>query len=151
MPDILMKEQREKIAELREQVERLKKERDIKEHCIVQLESEHLLLKEQLAALAEQNEKMRDALASNICDLQEPNFVTLAAWRVREALSLPNLASPVLNRIRAEGMRMASEYIESTDLSKLTPIEQNWFSTLLYGYSKVVRARAAELENEDAN
>ena len=52
----------QEIESLREQVEKLTKERDIKEHCIVQLEAEDLRMKEQLAALAEQNEKMRDEL-----------------------------------------------------------------------------------------
>ena len=50
------------VATLREQVEKLTKERDIKEHCIVQLEAEDLRMKDQLTSLAEQNEKMRDEL-----------------------------------------------------------------------------------------
>ena len=45
------------IESLREQVEKLTKERDIKEHCIVQLEAEDLRMKEQLAALAAELEK----------------------------------------------------------------------------------------------
>ena len=49
------------IVGLREQVERLTKERDIKEHCITQFELEDLRMKEQLAALAEQNEKLKEA------------------------------------------------------------------------------------------
>lgn len=31
--------------------------------------------------------KCKETLGSNISDLQEPNFVTLASWRVREALA----------------------------------------------------------------
>ena len=31
--------------------------------------------------------KCKETLGSNIFDLQEPNFVTLASWRVREALA----------------------------------------------------------------
>ena len=31
--------------------------------------------------------KCKETLGSNIYDLQEPNFVTLASWRVREALA----------------------------------------------------------------
>ena len=45
------------IVALREQVAILAKERDIKEHCIVQLEAEDLRMKEQLAALAAELEK----------------------------------------------------------------------------------------------
>ena len=45
------------IVALREQVAILTKERDIKEHCIVQLEAEDLRMKEQLAALAAELEK----------------------------------------------------------------------------------------------
>ena len=46
-----------RIKELDEQVAILTKERDIKEHCIVQLEAEDLRMKEQLAALAAELEK----------------------------------------------------------------------------------------------
>ena len=46
------------LRRLSEQVEKLTKERDIKEHCITQFELEDLRMKEQLAALAEQNEKL---------------------------------------------------------------------------------------------
>ena len=46
-----------RIKELGEQVAILTKERDIKEHCIVQLEAEDLRMKEQLAALAAELEK----------------------------------------------------------------------------------------------
>ena len=49
----------QEIESLREQVEKLTKERDIKEHCIVHLEAEDLRMKEQLATLAEQNEKLQ--------------------------------------------------------------------------------------------
>ena len=66
-------------------------------------------------ALAEQSEKMRETLRrirSGECPANYPltlqgltNFhVTLA----KEALSLPDLATPVLNRIKAEGMREAA-------------------------------------------
>ena len=63
--------------------------------------------KEQLAALAEQNAKMREALANleeaarcvqaGEWDKQSINPERMAA---KEALSLPDLASPVLNRIQ---------------------------------------------------
>ena len=31
--------------------------------------------------------KCKETLVSSISDLQEPNFVTLAAWRIKEALA----------------------------------------------------------------
>ena len=46
MIDVLERE----VDRLREQVAILTKERDIKEHCIVQLEAEDFRMKEQLAA-----------------------------------------------------------------------------------------------------
>ena len=87
------------ITTLREQVEKLTMERDIKERCIVQLEAEDLRAKEQLAALAEQNEKMREALSVMVAEARARNCGLKIA---DDALSLPDLASPVLNRIRAE-------------------------------------------------
>ena len=92
------------IWELKEQVEKLTKERDIKEHCIVQLEAEDLRMKGQLAALAEQNEKLRAVLDKLARLGNEPYLGNSIGNRIAaEALSLPNLASPALNRIRAEG------------------------------------------------
>ena len=123
----------QEIESLREQVEKLTKERDIKEHCIVQLEAEDLRAKEQLAAIAEQNEKMREACEFAAERFDHPDN----ADRMLVAISLPDLASPVLNRIRAEGMRMAADICsEKHSLS---------------GAEEAIRARAAELENEDAN
>ena len=42
---------------------------------------------EEIARLQKVIAKCKEVLISNISDLQEPNFVTLAAWRVREALA----------------------------------------------------------------
>ena len=90
-----------RIKELHGQVEKLTKERDIKEHCIVQLEDEHLRMKGQIGALAEQNEKMRKALdAVSISSLTHTRVKAF----VDKSLSLPDLASPALNRIHAEGL-----------------------------------------------
>ena len=47
----------QEILDLREQVAILTKERDIKEHCIVQLEAEDLRMKRQIAVLAAELEK----------------------------------------------------------------------------------------------
>lgn len=144
MPDILMKEQREEIASLREQVEKLTKERDeeiarnrplnalIKsmeetksillkkseenKDAVKQLDSEreaNAILTEQLAALADQNANMREALQG--VDARTFYGGSPLAEQVnsvaKRALSLPDLASPVLNRIRAEGVRKASTLV----------------------------------------
>ena len=131
------------------QVEKLTKERDDlrSRRCEVcgylEHEREHTgCLREQLAALAEQNEKQRKALLSAndfIFTLQQdlhserctdwyPEGAHNAAESmsesmrlignscadftdVVEALTIPDLASPVLNRILAEGMRMAAEIL----------------------------------------
>ena len=60
-PDVDWRSARE--VELEALVEKLTKERDIKEHCITQFELEDLRMKEQLAALAEQNEKLKECLS----------------------------------------------------------------------------------------
>ena len=93
----------QEIESLREQVEKLTKERDIKEHCITQFELEDLRMKEQLAALAEQNEKMRKVLLRLACLGNGDQYGnSIGNCIAQEALSLPDLASPALNRIRAE-------------------------------------------------
>ena len=96
--------------ELREQVEKLTKERDDlrSRRCEVcgylEHEREHTgCLREQLAALAEQNEKMREALQKLAClGNGEQYGNSIGNCIAQEALSLPDLTSPVLNRIRAE-------------------------------------------------
>ena len=50
-------------------------------------ESGSTVLNEEIARLQKVIAKCKEVLISNISDLQEPNFVTLAAWRVREALA----------------------------------------------------------------
>ena len=68
--------------------------------------------KEQLAALAEQNAKMRKVLLKLACLGNGDQYGnSIGNCIAQEALSLPDLASPVLNRIRAEGMRMAAEIL----------------------------------------
>ena len=126
------------IESLREQVEKLTKERDAA-WSVNPSKSEQVLI-EQLAALAEQNAKMRDALGAadtflfSLCqDLHRercedwyPEGAHNAAESmsesmrlignscadftdVVEALTIPDLASPVLNRIRAEAMEEAAK------------------------------------------
>ena len=93
------------LTSLRVQVRKLTRELDAlrSRRCEVcgYLEHEHEhtgCLRVQLAALAEQNEKLRESLA------QYSNGASAS-------LSLPDLASPVLNRIRADGMREAEKIV----------------------------------------
>lgn len=131
MPDIVIKELSEEISTLREQVEKLTKERDAlrSRRCEVcgylEHEREHTgCLREQLAALAEQNEKMKDALKTVVDDAEECTdhddwtamLLSLDAYHIastciEEINELPDLATPVLNRIRAEGVRKASTLV----------------------------------------
>ena len=114
------------IEALREQVEKLTKERDDlrSRRCEVcgylEHEREHTgCLREQLAALAEQNEKLKEAtnLIYSWANNWDSEFMNDPDWLeqdypfIQSTISLPDLASPVLNRIRAEGMRMASTFI----------------------------------------
>ena len=74
------------------------------------------VLNTQLAALAEQNAKMREALeVANghlICHLYNYGGSGVHQFLL-DTISLPNLATPVLNRIRAEAMKLAAEILDS--------------------------------------
>ena len=85
---------KDECESLREQVEKLTKERDIKEHCIVQLEAEDLMAKEQLAALAEQNEKMREA-----CEFAANALENIAS--TSSSTRIRRVANEALTAIRA--------------------------------------------------
>lgn len=106
------------IISLREQVEKLTKELDnvkqVEFPRRVQKVTDALKKKheKELAALAEQNEKMRKVLLRLACLGNGDQYGnSIGNCIAQEALSLPDLASPVLNRIRAEGMRMAAEIL----------------------------------------
>ena len=94
----------------------VEREMSLAEWC-AKLPSLHLVNQElstlntQLAALAAQNEKLREVLVDCEQALDECRDYPITYDSVIEALSLPDLASPVLNRIRADGMRMASTFI----------------------------------------
>ena len=135
----------DEINTLREQVEKLTKERDDlrSRRCEVcgylEHEREHTgCLREQLAALAEQNEKMR-AFVIKVSEQtpEKPDYWSSCGQcehnssNAEDLLELPDLASPVLNRIRAEGMRMAAEICDS-------PMDRP--------AAQKIRARADELE-----
>ena len=102
----------------------VEREMSLAEWC-AKLPSLHLvnqelaILNTQLAALAEQNEKLKEAtnLIYSWADNWDSEFMNDPDWLeqdypfIQSTISLPDLASPVLNRIRAEGMRMAAEIL----------------------------------------
>ena len=103
----------QEVSTLREQVEKLTKERDELHRAFNQPvpRSEWEKMQEQLAALAEQNAKMRKVLLRLACLGNGDQYGnSIGNCIAQEALSLPDLASPVLNRIRAEGMEMAAKW-----------------------------------------
>ena len=98
--------------------------------------------KEQLAALAEQNAKMRKVLLRLACLGNGDQYGnSIGNCIAQEALSLPDLTSPVLNRIRAEGMRMAAEITDRFSDSHATNFAGN--------AAEAIRARADELEKSN--
>ena len=121
----------DEINTLREQVKKLENRlnKDSQEFTILCAKETEKVLREQLAALAEQNEKMREAL--RLARFDSLNM-TLAGWeKLKEAAVLPDLATPVLNRIRAEGMRMAADLLDN-------PMDR--------AAAQKIRTRADELE-----
>ena len=105
-----------KTATLREQVEKLTKELDnvkqVEFPRRVQKVTDALKRKheKELAALAEQNAKMRKVLLRLACLGNGDQYGnSIGNCIAQEALSLPDLASPVLNRIRAEAMEEAAK------------------------------------------
>lgn len=108
----------QEIESLRKQVEKLTKERDdltktleLMEHTRDTEQIRHREMmsekREQLATLAEQNEKYRKVIPH--CVVGASGYAVEQLFI--ECLSLPDLASPVLNRIRAEGVRKASTLV----------------------------------------
>ena len=96
------------LKELREQVEKLTKERDElktvpmkyrRMQFNAELQDEVTQLQKQLAALAEQNERQSKAL-NTLLDISQVSHVSANTLEsvCRSALSLPDLATPVLNR-----------------------------------------------------
>ena len=104
----------DEITTLREQLAALTKERDElktvpmkyrRMQFNAELQDEVTQLQKQLAALAEQNEKQRAFLEFAWKDIPMNEY----AFKILEhTMNLPNLSSPVLNRIRAEAYREAA-------------------------------------------
>ena len=95
----------DEINTLREQVEKLENRlnKDSQEFTILCAKETEKVLREQLAALAEQNAKTRKVLLRLACLGNGDQYGnSIGNCIAQEALSLPDLASPVLNRIRAE-------------------------------------------------
>ncbi len=94
----------------------------------------------ELAALASQNEKMRAFLefAWKYIPMSEYAFEIL-----EHAMNLPNLATPVLNRIKAEAYREAAEICETTFAHGILQLGHR------AAIAKAIRAKADELENSD--
>ena len=85
------------ITTLRKQVEKLENRlnKDSQEFTILCAKETEKVLREQLAALAEQNEKLRETLEMIVVSsLTHPRVSAYAA----KALSLPDLATSILNK-----------------------------------------------------
>ena len=100
----------DEIVSLREQVKKLENRlnKDSQEFTIL-CAKETEKMQEQLAALAEQNEEMRKVLLRLACLGNGDQYGnSIGNCIAQEALSLPDLASPALNRIKAEAYREAA-------------------------------------------
>ena len=124
----------------------LKKSEENKE-AVKQLDSErhaNALLTEELAALAEQNEKQRAFLEFAWKDIPMNEY----AFKILEhTMNLPNLATPVLNRIRADFAEELAQTVwmramEECKRRRQNPAEAND----LFTACAVIRAKADELE-----
>ena len=97
-----------------------------------ELQDEVTQLQKQLAVLAEKNEKQRAFLEFAWKDIPMNEY----AFKILEhTMNLPNLATPVLNRIKAEAYREAAELVEA---------HHTWITNVAAG--KLLRAKADELE-----
>ena len=125
----------QEVSYLREQVEKLTAERDA-----WKIDAIHggnaAYLREELAALAEQNEKLRKVLVEAKSMVGHPDNIAI----INSALSLPNLATPVLNRIKAEAYREAAGIVGPED-----SYQDDWFKAKADSCAKL-RAKADELE-----
>ena len=122
------------VDELEAKVEKLTKERDELHRAFNQPvpRSEWEKMQEQLAALAEQNEKQRAFLEFAWKDIPMNEY----SFKILEhVMNLPNLAAPALNKIKAEAYREAAELVEA---------HHTWITNVAAG--KLLRAKADELE-----
>ena len=135
----------------------LKKSEENKE-AVKQLDSErqvNAMLTEELTVLAEQNEKMRKALTKwRYLDGSYNWRCGHCGNEVEDehkegcALSLPNLATPVLNKIKAEAYREAVEIVENIDVYTFVHGGSSYDDggLTLSSAATAIRAKADELE-----
>ena len=136
------------VSSLREQVEKLTEECVVlrassrsKLETIANLEWQVEKLTKQLAALAEQNTKFRKVLLRLACLGNGDQYGnSIGNCIAQEALSSPNLATPVLNRIKAEAYREAAEIVGPED-----SYPDDWFKAKADSCAKLL-AKADELE-----
>ena len=89
-------------------------------------------MQKQLAVLAEQNEKQRAFLEFAWKDIPMNEY----AFKILEhVMNLPNLATPILNKIKAEAYLEAAELVEA---------HHTWITNVAAG--KLLRAKSDELE-----
>ena len=129
----------------------VEREMSLAEWC-AKLPSLHLVnqelstLNKQLAALAEQNEKMREALeVANghlICYLYNYGDSGVHQFLL-DTISLPDLATPVLNQIKSEAYREAAGIVGPED-----SYQDGWFKAKADSCAKL-RAKADELEKNN--
>ena len=143
-------EQSRTITNLRKQVEKLTKERNAFQDQCISLKNERAVEKGQLAALAEQNEKMRKALTKWRYLDSSYNWRCGPCGNEVEkghkkgcALSLTHLATPVLNRIKAEAYREAAEICETAFAHGILQLGHR------AAISQAIRAKADELEKQN--
>ena len=133
----------DEIVSLREQVEKLTKERDDLHRAFNQPvpRSEWEKMQEQLAALAEQNEKQRAFLEFAWKGIPMNEY----AFKILEhVMNLPNLATPLLNRLKAEAYREAAEICEKQGDRARTSTG----AARALACEEAIRAKADELEKQ---
>ena len=141
----------QEVSTLREQVEKLTKERDELHRAFNQPvpRSEWEKMQEQLAALAEQNEKMRKVLLRLACLGNGDQYGnSIGNCIAQEALSLPNLATPILNRIKAEAYREVADIVENIDVYTFVHGGSSYDDggLTLSSAATAIRAKADELQ-----
>ena len=99
-------------------------------------------------AMAEQNEKMRSFLEFAWKDIPMSEY----AFEILEhVMNLPNLATPVLNKIKAEAYREAALYCESRNSNREYPYAcyDQGYDDAASDCSEAIRAKADELEKQN--
>lgn len=69
---------------------------------------EIIKLRAENAALAEQNAKMREFIMFALCDVPMGEY---AFNLLLEALALPDISTPIINRVKAEAYRECADFI----------------------------------------